>query len=140
MFQRASPASTCRSCQTLGAWRTIHHMLRVEFITTEDEEDLIVSFALAPAAHESLTLLRSPQYEFLLPEYERGISVSKLNPKDQERDLLRQVHWRDTSVTLRTQRHEYTLDISALAQDDIDEAKKVLREMVKDGVANVDGA
>jgi hypothetical protein len=140
MFQRASPASTCRSCQTLGAWRTIHRMLRVEFITTEDEEDLVVSFALAPAAHKSLTLLRSPQYEFLLPEDERGISVSKLDPKDQERDLLRQVHWRGDSVTVKTQRHEYALDISSVAQDDIVEAKAVLRKMIKDGVANVDGA
>jgi hypothetical protein len=115
-------------------------MLRVDFITTEDEEDLVVSFALAPAAHKSLTLLRSPQFEFLLPDDERGISVSKLDPKDQERDLLRQVHWRGHTVTVATQRHEYTLDISAVAHNDIVEAKAVLRKMTEDGVANVDGA
>jgi hypothetical protein len=57
-------------------------MLRVEFITTEDEADLIVSFAIAPAAERSLTLLRSPQYEHLLPEEERGITVDPFDPRE----------------------------------------------------------
>lgn len=47
-------------------------MLQVEFITCESEGDLIVSFAIAPSAYRSLTLHRSPQYEHLLPEEERG--------------------------------------------------------------------
>jgi hypothetical protein len=115
-------------------------MLRVEFITTEDEQDLIVSFALAPSAHQSLTLLRSPQYEFLLPEYERGISVSTLDPKDQVRDLLRFVRWQARSVTVQTERHEYRLDISAVSEEEAVEAKAVLRKMVKDGAAGVEGA
>jgi len=52
-------------------------MKRVEFITVEDETDLIVSFAIAPSAYQSLTLLRSPQHEVLFPDYERSGYVSK---------------------------------------------------------------
>ena len=115
-------------------------MLRVEFITTEDEQDLIVSFALAPAAHRSLTLLRSPQYEFLLPEYEHGVSVSTLDPTKQEKDLLRLVRWHGTGVTVKTDRHECKLDIFAVAEKEILTAKAVLRKMVKDGAAHVEGA
>jgi len=115
-------------------------MLRVEFITTEDDQDLIVSFAIAPAADRSLTLLRSPQYEALLPEYERGISVSTFDPKEQERDQLRLVQWSGSSVTVKTERHEYKLDVSAVANEEVAEAKAVLRKMVKDGAASVEGA
>jgi hypothetical protein len=115
-------------------------MLRVEFITAEDERDLIVSFALAPSAHKSLTLLRSPQYEFLLPEEERGINVTPLNPKDQDRDSVRVVQWQPRCVIVSTERHEYQLDISAVAEVEVAEAKAVLRKMVKDGAARVEGA
>src|SRR3970040_1213533 len=51
----------------------------VSFITTEDSDDLIVSFALAddePGEIVTLMLLRTPKYESLLPEDERGVSVS----------------------------------------------------------------
>jgi hypothetical protein len=52
-------------------------MKRVEFITNEDETDLIASFAIALSANQSLTLLRSPQHEVLFPYYERCGYVSK---------------------------------------------------------------
>jgi hypothetical protein len=51
----------------------------VDFITTEDGDDLIVSFAIAtpvPGDVVSLTLLRTPKFEFALPDDERGVSVS----------------------------------------------------------------
>jgi hypothetical protein len=109
---------------------------RIEFITIEDERDLIVSFALAPSAYRSLTLLRSPQYEWLLPEHERGISVS-FDPGDPERDLLRWVQWHESSVTVKSQRHEYHLDVSAVAEDEVSQAKALLRKMVADGPARM---
>lgn len=115
-------------------------MLKVEFITSEDERDLIVSFALAPAAHRSLTVLRSPQYEHLLPEEERGATVGPLDPRETETDFLASVQWLGARVVVKTQRHEYNLDISAVAENEVVEAKAVLRKMVKDGSAHVDGA
>ena len=52
----------------------------VNFIRTEQGGDLIVSFAVAasgyPADILSLTLLRTPKYEFILEPHERGVSVS----------------------------------------------------------------
>jgi hypothetical protein len=115
-------------------------MLRVEFITNEAEQDLIVSFALAPSAHRSLTLLRSPQYERLLPEDERGATVAPLDPQDVETDFLVSVQWLGGQVIVKTQRHEYKLDISAVAESEVVEAKAVLLKMVKDGSAHADGA
>ena len=109
-------------------------MKRAEFITVEDEEDLVVSFAIAPSAYRSLTLLRSPQHEFLLPEEERGATVS-FGPNE-ERDLLVLVHWYEASVVIKTERHEYQLDISAVEDEEIAEAKAVLRKMVQDGTAH----
>jgi hypothetical protein len=115
-------------------------MLQVEFITSEDEQDLIVSFAIAPSANRSLTLLRAPQYEHLLPEVERGATVGPLDPNDVETDFLVSVQWLGVHVIVKSQRHEYKLDISAVAENEIAEAKAVLLKMVKDGTAHVDGA
>ena len=108
-------------------------MKRVEFITIEDEPDLIVSFAIAPSAHRSLTLLRSPQYETLLPEYERVVSVS-FDPSEINEESLLSVKWGQTKVTVMSTRHEYTLDISAVEANEITEANAVLRKMTN-GVA-----
>ena len=55
-------------------------MYRVNFITTEQGDDLTVSFAIAgsdfPGDISSLTLLRTPKYEFILDPDERDVSVS----------------------------------------------------------------
>ena len=114
-------------------------MKRVEFITVEDDQDLVVSFAIAPAAHKSLTLLRSPQYDFLLPEEERGVSVS-FGPSKVDRDLLVLLQWREASVVIKTEQREYELDIRAVEAEEVDEAKAVLRKMVRDGAARVEEA
>ena len=65
-------------------------MKQVEFITLEDEQDLIVSFALAPSGEESLTLLRAPHYEHLLPEQDRRATVS-LSSQREEGDYVKSV-------------------------------------------------
>jgi hypothetical protein len=114
-------------------------MLQVEFISSEADQDIIVSFAIAPLARNSLTLLRSPQYEHLLPKEERGATVAPLDPTDVATDFLVSVHWLGLHVIVKTQRHEYKLDISAVAENEIAEAKATLRKMVKDGTADVYG-
>jgi hypothetical protein len=42
-------------------------------------------------------------------------------------------------VTIKTERHEYKLDVSAVTEEKILEAKAVLRKMVKGGVAGFEG-
>jgi hypothetical protein len=106
-------------------------MKRIEFITIEDETDLIVSFAIAPGAYRSLTLLRSPQYEYLFPKDERCAYVS-FDPPEQDNETLLFVHWGKSTVTVKTVHHVYKLDISAVEDIEITEAKAVLRKMVKD--------
>ncbi|MCX5885853.1 MAG: hypothetical protein NT096_08095 [Proteobacteria bacterium] len=57
-------------------------MKQASFIHTEDGDDLIVSFVIAgddpigPEDVKSLTLIRTPKYEFLLSDDERGVTVS----------------------------------------------------------------
>ena len=48
---------------------------QVSFMTVEDDDDLVVSFGLGEGAATSLTLLRTPKYESLLPPDERGVTV-----------------------------------------------------------------
>lgn len=114
-------------------------MLQVEFITCESDGDLIVSFAIAPSAYRSLTLHRSPPYEHLLPEEERGAKVGPLDPTEVEPDFLVSVEWLGRRVVVKAQRHEYKLDVSAVSEDELAEAKAVLRMMVSDGSARLDG-
>lgn len=108
-------------------------MQRVEFVTVEDERDLIVSFALAPSGHRSLTLIRSPQYESLLPEEERGVTVSPPD-RGEVRDRLVAVDWKLPRVELETEKHRYIVDVSAVADDELADALRVLTKMIR-GVA-----
>jgi hypothetical protein len=52
----------------------------VAFITVQTGQDQIVSFAVVqpddPADVDSLTILRTPKYEVILEEWERGAKVS----------------------------------------------------------------
>ncbi len=109
-------------------------MLQVEFITSEDEQDLI---AIAPSANRGLTLLRSPQHEHILPEEERGATVAPLDPREVDPDLLVSVQWLGAGVIVKTQRHEYELDVSAVSENEVVEAKAVLRKMVKQSSARL---
>lgn len=112
-------------------------MKRVEFITIEDETDLIVSFAIAPSALHSLTLLRSPQYEYLFPGYERCASVS-FDTSELDKDPLLSVQWGKSMVTVKTVRHVYKLDISEVDEIEITEAKDALKKMTKDVATYID--
>ena len=64
----------------------------VSFISIEDEPpDLILSFAIWQPDLEdirSLILMRTPEYEFVLDETERGVKVSDEAWLDDEDDML----------------------------------------------------
>jgi hypothetical protein len=107
-------------------------MYRVNFITTEHNDDLIVSFAVAagdfPGDILSLTLLRTPKYEFILDPDERGVSVSWEEDEDESEILLAVEHSRDV-VKLSTTRRKFTLDVSHVDDDDLRRMRKVLHKM-----------
>lgn len=103
--------------------------IKVLFISTEDGDDLLVSFALGPAAQTSLTLLRTPKFESLLPEEERGVSVGTGSTGDAERELLQELDWDGHRVRLLSSRRRYELDLAAVDRDEISEAQQVLKRM-----------
>jgi len=104
----------------------------VSFITTEEEEDLIVAFAIPVSDHidvNSLILLRTPKYEHFLDEHERGVNVSYENQVDTEDDLLEKIEIQENVVKITTKRNRYKLNISRVDEDEIKEAKKILKKM-----------
>jgi len=107
-------------------------MHRVDFITIEQGDDLIVSFAIAagdfPGDVLSLTLLRTPKYEFILGPDERGVSVSWEEDED-ENELLLAVDHSGDIVKLSTTKREFILDVSHVDDDDLSRMRKVLHKM-----------
>jgi hypothetical protein len=110
-------------------------MERVGFIRTESDTDLIVSFAIPGEGLgevKSLTLIRTPKYEFALPRWEQGVSVSHEDFPDEDEegfDILKSIELDRGSVRITTQRREYTLDIQDVNLDEIRRAARILRRM-----------
>ena len=105
-------------------------MYKMPFITTEDEHpDMIVSFALGPSAEKSLTLLRTPKYESILDESERGVSVGTGSNDGLTRELLTHFYWLQGQAVVTSSRREYRLDLSAVDPEEIRDAKKLLKRM-----------
>ena len=117
-------------------------MYKVDFITTERGDDLIVSFAIAagdlPGNILSLTLLRTPKYELILDPEERGVSVSWEEDED-EAELLLAVERSGDVVKLTTTRREFILDISRVAHDDLSRMRKGLHKMNFDRAIQLTG-
>jgi hypothetical protein len=116
-------------------------MYKVPFITVDDEEpDLVVSFPLGPAAETSLTLIRTPEFESLLDEDDRGVSVGSGNGEAMRRELLRALYWLDGQAVVVSDAAEYRLDLSAVDADEIVAAKSLLERMNFDGRFSIHAA
>jgi hypothetical protein len=111
-------------------------MEAVNFITNEFGDDLIVCFAIAgddSGDVVSLMLLRTPMYEFILEPHERGVKVSHEDVPESERDMLETILWRGTTVRITTSAgRKYKLDVRRVDDDEVQEAKRILREMNAD--------
>ena len=111
-------------------------METVEFITTESGDDLIVSFAIAGRADPvdviSLTLLRTPKFEFIFEPDERGVSISHEDIPGDE-DMLESIRWEGTTVRIATRagRH-YVLDVRRVSDDEARQAKEIVAAMNAD--------
>lgn len=109
-----------------------HQREHVSFITTEEADDLIVSFAIAgpePADVVSLTLLRTPKYEALLDEHERGVSVSHESFPEHDEDRLWRISVASNLVVIETTSARYELDVSRVAEVELRNARRILRRM-----------
>ena len=105
----------------------------VSFISIEDEPpDLILSFAIWQPELEdirSLILLRTPEYEFILDETERGVKVSDETLMDSEDGMLKEVEFSDDFVRIITDHDQLDLDLRKIDNEDIEQAKTFLEKM-----------
>ena len=107
----------------------------VTFITTESGDDLILSFAVQdledPSEIESLILLRTPKYEFIVEEDERGVSVSFERYADEEDDYLKAVEYLEAerTVRLKTLAREYELNVRKVDAAELKQMRQILRKM-----------
>ncbi|MGH9201807.1 MAG: hypothetical protein ACRD2A_11300 [Vicinamibacterales bacterium] len=106
----------------------------VSFVTLQDGDDLIVSFAIAdedPGEIVSLILVRTPKYEPLLPADERGVSVSheSFPDDDDDRDRLRRLTMTGSVVTIETTRTQYNLDVTDVDRRELLLAQRILKKM-----------
>jgi len=110
-------------------------MEKVSFITVETGDDLVLSFAVRPPDDpfgvESLILLRTPKYEFIFEEHERGVNVSFERHDDDEGDLLQQFDYLevDRIVRIRTASQEYELDVRKVGAADLQKMRAILKRM-----------
>jgi hypothetical protein len=105
----------------------------VSFISIEDDPpDLILSFAIwQPELEEirSLILMRTPKYEFILDEAERGVNVSDEAWPDDEDDILKEIEFDDEFVRIITNHHKFELDLRNIDKEEIGQAKTFLERM-----------
>ena len=98
----------------------------------EEGTDLIVSFAIEcsePGDVKSLILLRTPEFEFILDDEERGVSVSHDDEPEVENNLLRRIRMVSPTVVIESTYNRYELDISRLNPEEVAEACSILRKM-----------
>ena len=118
-------------------------MDRVKFINIEDEElDLVLSFALVDdeILVKSLVLLRTPAYEILLPEHERGIHVSMEGDVDLENNLLLEISIGNGTVTISTLQKSYELDTSRIEKRELEEMLIFIEKLNFDSSFKVNNA
>ena len=81
-----------------------------------------------PTEIRSLTLMRTPKYEFPLDDSERGVSVSDEDHQE-DSDLLVAVEFHGKEVRIVSQGSEYVLDCTRVCAEEFEDAKKVFDAM-----------
>ena len=116
-------------------------MEKVLFVSVEEGDDLIVSFAVPGGdPHDrdygdvrSLILMRTPQFESLLDDSECGVTVSHEEYLEDEDDILKSIEFLGNEVTITTTGRNYNLDIRRVDPGEIELAKMTLKRMNFDG-------
>jgi hypothetical protein len=107
-------------------------MQSVQFISNEDDgTDQIVAFALdhGEMAIRSLILMRTPQFEPLLDETERGVSVSLEDGSGKHGDLLEVIRIGPNRVKIETQSSKFDLNIRRVDPEEVSEMKALIERM-----------
>jgi hypothetical protein len=102
------------------------------FITVEDGDDLIISFAIPVDEFgdvKSLTLLRTPKYEHILDESERGVRVFFDEFPEIENELLQQAEIAGDLLTITSNYRAYSLSLADVDDVEIEQTKRLLEKM-----------
>ena len=73
--------------------------------------------------------MRTPKYESILDESERGVSVSDEDREEDDADLLEDVEFRGEEVRIVSRNTDYQLDCSRVDAEEFEDAKKILNAM-----------
>ncbi len=111
----------------------------VRFLSVEDGDDLVVAFALGEDGEGCLTLIRTPKYEDLLLEEDRGVYVGHGTSDDLQNEFLMSVHWGENLVRIESTKQVYSLNIGAVDPMEIQYAKSVLGKMNFDHTLEIRG-
>ena len=107
-------------------------MKKVQFISCEENGiDQIVSFALTDSkiGVKSLILLRTPKYEPMLDEIERGVSVSLEHQTGDDDRALMVVRLGSKRLTIETDVSKYHLDVSRVDPAELLEMRALIERM-----------
>ncbi|MHC4538152.1 MAG: hypothetical protein ACYTEK_11990 [Planctomycetota bacterium] len=107
-------------------------MENASFITNQEGDHLVVSFAIPRGMHgnvHSLTLLRTPKYEHVLDESERGVKVSFEDFSDDRSQYLKKQTIAGNVVTITTDHGIHMVNIEDVNQTAIQKSKRILRKM-----------
>lgn len=100
---------------------------QVPFLTVEDDDDWVVSFAFGPQGTDRLTLKRTPRLEFMLRPDQRGVFVgASTAPRPAP---LVAVQWGTKSVDVVSTDRRYSIDISKMDGNLLAAALHVLGKM-----------
>lgn len=110
-------------------------MDKVRFITTEDNDDLILSFSFDEGTEfgvEGFMIHRCPKYEFALMPHERGPSIAWTD--EDEIITVKEVKLSRKVVAIKTQYELYSFDILELSNKEFKMIVKILKKMNFDKV------
>ena len=108
-------------------------MKQARFLSIEDEgTDLILSFALEDdtLGVRSLILLRTPKFEILIPQDERGVKVFlEGHTEDDEDKLLLRAILSSEKIELITHSEKYKVDLSRVDKEELKLVYPFLQKM-----------
>jgi len=111
-------------------------MNTVVFITAQEGDDLVLSFAIPDPSDagriQSLTLLRTPKYEWFMPMDERGVHVSYELVSE---GYLRACEFSERAKVVRlvTASTRRELDLSRVSPDHVETVRHLLEVMSAGG-------
>lgn len=108
----------------------------VQFITSEIEDDFILSFFMANSQHSglgrSIILMRDKKLEHLVAEDDRGVKLSDedfLENEEAEDNYLTEIRIGDTEAEIESTHRRYKLDLRRVEKSEVMAAKDILENM-----------